>query len=420
MAWGDPTSWSEAANELAKLLPAYTVAKIAERAQFAQGLWDRIPVNPLAKHNGVTATFPRLADLQPLAFSTNLTEGTNPTATDLASGSHTVTVVEKGGVVAVTSLAEDTGIQAGIQAIGDVVADWSMNSMEMWAQCLFSPFGQLIRVDADSTYEGDSVMTTGAGRTVITDTSSTTNHWVTNAMAGGTMTITDPYCNVFGESCLIASNIQDTSITVDSNVTGWSTLGSTGFSASPIRAGLGTSVGVKYHVSIPTAIASGDVMTLAGIRLAQAAIRNAGGYGPGRELPGGGYDLVCDVMSEAELQTDLISAMAYKANEEVLRGYPDNQRVAGCRKTLTSIPFRTAVGADATYAAGGAVKYNLIFSPLAFQKCPIEGNDVNIKAKGRQIAGGPLERFSTTGWTFVGAGDVRNGAWAASLLTYAK
>jgi hypothetical protein len=420
MAWGDPASWSTAADELSKLIPAYTATKLLERANFAQGLWDRIPVNPLAEHNGLTATFPRLADMEPVAFSTNLTEGVNAAAVDLASGAHTVTVCEKGSVVAVSSLAEKTTIQATVQAVGDVVSSWAANSMEMWIQCLVSSFCQLVRVDADSTYEGNSVMTTGAGRTVITDTSSTTNHWTTNSLAGGTMTITDPYCNVYGESCLIASNIQDTSITVDSNVTGWSTTGTSGFSAAPIRAGLGTSVGVKYHVCVPTGIAAGDVLTLDGIRLAQSAIRNALGYGPGRELPGGGYNLVMDSQSEAELQASLISAFAYKANESVQRDYPDGKRVGGCLPTLTAIPFRTAVGGDATYAAGGAVKYNQIFSPLAFQRLPIQGSDIGVIAKGKATIGGPMERFSTTEWHFTGAGDVRNGAWAVSLLTFGK
>jgi len=421
MSWTDnPGSFSTVASELAKLLPSYTATKLAMGASLPSGLWDKVPVNSLAQHNGITATFPRLPDIAPISAYTYLTEGANPTETDLGSGAISVTVAEKGGVVAPSSLGEKTTVSGTMQAIGDCVAKWATSSMETWAQALYSPFLYQYRVDSDATYQGDSVMTTGAGRTVITDTSSSTNHWTTNMLAGGTMTITDPFCNCFGESCLIASNIQDTSITVSTNFNGYNISGTTGFSAAPIRIGVGTSVGVKYHVCVPTGITTGDSLTLTGVRYVQRYIRGNGCFGPGYELPGGGFYICMDSMSQGELQESLITALAYKDSDQEIRNYPDGGRIAGCNPILTAFPFRTAVTGAGTAAASGVVKYNQIFSPLAMEKCPIQGSDIRIYAKGKETGGtsNPLERYSTTGWDATLAGALRNGAWGASLLTY--
>jgi hypothetical protein len=399
MAWADPATESLISDELQYLVPAYTSKKVAERIKKPDGLWAAIPSDPLAERNGNTATFPRYADISPQDASTVLTEGVNPAPTDVVTGKISVTVVEKGGVVAIPSLAEKT-IVDGAQAIGDIVSDWGIQSMEMWAACNFVPYLQGITTNStdQGTYVKDSVSTTAGSTLLVNDTARTeaTNFW-----AGGTLTITDPYKGNFGESKLVASSVQNVSITV-----------SAAFSQT-------VASGTLYHVADQAAVTSADVLTLWSIRAAQKAIRRNGGFGPGRELPGGGYTIVLDPVTEADIQTDLISVFQYKPTEAVIRNYPDGGKIAMCRPVITNIPFRSAITGAGTYASAGAIHYTPIFGPKVMSKLPLGQMDVRVVGKARSTGGtsNPLERFATTSWEFVGAGVLRNAAWGAAVYS---
>jgi hypothetical protein len=177
--------------------------------------------------------------------------------------------------------------------------------------------------------------------------------------------------------------------------------------------------GTSYHISKPTAIAAGDVMTITAVRLAQKYLRNNGCLGPMWEIDGGGYNMVYDAITEEDLQNDLITAFAYKPNEAVIRKYPDRGMIAMCRPTLTTIPMRTAVTGAGTYSATGIVHYTPIFGKNCLAKLPLDQMDVKVIAKGETSGGtsNPLNRFSTTGWEYVGAFLGRNFAAGASIVS---
>lgn len=129
--------------------------------------------------------------------------------------------------------------------------------------------------------------------------------------------------------------------------------------------------------------------------------------------------MVYDAVTEADIQADLISAFQYKDNESVERKYPDRGRIAMCKPTLTSIPFRSAVSGAATYAETGIVHYTPIFGKNCLAKLPLGQMDIKVIAEGEDSGGvaNPLHRYSTTGWEFKGAFLIRNAAAGVCVMS---
>ena len=378
MAWGDPASWSTTDSELAALLPVFYSKRIRELINVPTGLWDKLELDPFVMRSGQTATFMQYARLDAIAASTYLTEGANPAPTDLVPGKITALIKEKGGVVAIPSLARQTLID-GAEKVAQVVSEWAKESMELYAACTITPYWQQLAWDGSTTYYKDRT-TTGAGSTtLLADTGSTEaiNFW-----AGGLVTITDPTVGCFGESSFATSSAQNVSVTVG-----------VAFSVAP-----GTAC--KYHISIPTAVASGDLLTLAAVRAGQKALRKNGCFGPQWEIAGGGYNMLLDAVTEADVQTDLISVYQYKDADSILRKYPDGGMIAMCRPAFTGVPFHSAVGGAGTYDAAGAVHYTPLWGKNSAAKMPIEDTDIKVIAKAENSGGvaNPLNRYSTTGW----------------------
>jgi len=397
MAWADPNSWSKTDSELASMLPVFYSKRIREIIDHDEGLWQTIETDPLAERSGLVATFMQYALMEPQAASTVLTEGANPNPTDLVTGKITCTVVEKGAVVAIPSLAR-LSIADGAEKVATVVGAHGSQSMERHTAETLACYLQQLRVDADATYEENSSTTSDGSTTLLNDTGA---GWTTNSMAGGLLTIIDPYVGTFGESQFVASNVANTSITVG-----------TAFSAAILS-------GTDYHVSIPTGIVATDKLTLTGIRLAQKQLRKIGIKGPLWEIDGGGYNIVLDAVTEADIQTDLISAFQYKPNEAVQRKYPDRGMIAMCRPTITSIPFRSAVTGNGTYAAGGICHYTPVIGKNCLSKLPLGQMDIKVTSKAEDSGGtsNPLNRFSTTGWEFKGAFLKRNLAAGCAIIS---
>ena len=398
MAWADPASWSKSDSELASLLPVFYSKRLRELGKGYQGLWQTVEDDPLATRSGSVATFMQYAKMSPQAASTVLTEGVNPDPTDMVTGKISVTVVEKGGVVAIPSLARQT-IVDGAEKVAQVVSAWGNETMERHVAETLAAKLSMVRVDGDGTYEDDSVTTSLGGTTILVNDTGRTE--ATNSWAGGLVTITDPYVGTFGESQYVASNIQNTSVTL----------------SVALSAVLPS--GTRYHISIPTAITTGDSLTVTGIRLAQKFLRKNGCMGPNFELDGGGYNIVLDPVTEADVQASLISAFTYKPNEAVERKYPDRGMIAMCRPTITTIPFRSAVGGAGTYAAEGAVHYTPVFGKNCVAKLPLEHMGIQVLYKGEDSGGtsNPGNRFSTHFWGYTGAFLMRNAAAGCSILT---
>lgn len=397
MSWADPPSWSKSDSELAALLPVFYSKRIREVISTFEGLWDKVETDPLATRSGQVATFMQYALMEPLAASDTLTEGANPDPTDMVSGKITTTVVEKGGVVAIPSLARKT-IVDGAEKVAQIVGTWGNQTMERHVAETLAAFLMQIRVDADATYEDDSETTSDGSTTVINDTARTeaNDFWI-----GGLITITDPYVGTFGEASYCTDSVQNTSLTV-----------TVAFSAAILD-------NTDYHIAIPTGIVAGDKLTLTGVRLAQKALRKIGIMGPQWEIEGGGYNMVYDAVTEADIQADLITAFQYKEGKDELRKYPDRGMIAMCKPTLTTIPFRSAVGGAGTYAKGGIVHYTPVFGKNCLAKLPVEQMDIKVIAKGEKTGGtaNPLERYSTTGWEYVGAFLKRNVAAGVAILS---
>jgi len=398
MGWADPASYSQSDAELAALLPVFFSKRLRELAKGYQGLWNTIEDDPLAVHSGGVATFMQYAKMSPQAASTTLTQGVNPDPTDMVTGKISVSVVEKGGVVAIPSLTRQTIID-GAEKVAQVVSTWGNETMERHVAEILSAYLSMIRVDGDGTYEDDSATTSLGGTVVLINDTGRTE--ATNSWAGGLATITDPYAGTFGEACYVASNIQNTSVTV----TG-------GFSAVLLS-------GTKYHISIPTGITTGDSLTLTGVRLAQKFLRKNGCMGPGWELDGGGYNIVLDPVTEADIQASLISAFTYKPNETVERKYPDRGMIAMCRPTITTIPFRSATTGAGTYAATGAVHYTPVFGKNCLAKLPLENMGLKVLYKSEDSGGtsNPGNRFSTHFWGYTGAFLKRNMAAGCNIMS---
>ena len=397
MAWGDPPSWSKSDDELAALLPVFYSKRIREIMSTFKGLWEKVETDPLATRSGQVATFMQYASIAAQAASTVLTEGVNPNPTDMVSGKITATVVEKGGVVAIPSLARQTIID-GTEKVAQVVGTWGQQSMERHAAEVLAAYLAQIRVDADATYEDDSITTSAGSTTLLNDTARTEAN---DAWIGGLVTIIDPYVGTYGEAQYADDSVQNTSVQVG-----------TAFSAA-----IGDAT--RYHISIPTGIVAGDKLTLAGVRLAQKFLRKGGIMGPLWEIDGGGYNIVLDAVTEADIQADLVTVFQYKEGKDELRGYPDGKMIAQCRPTLTTIPFRSAVGGAGTYAETGIVHYSPVFGKNCLAKLPVEQMDVKVIAKGEKTGGtsNPLERYSTTGWMFTGAFLKRNVAAGVAILS---
>jgi len=409
MAWADPASYSQSDDELAALLPVFFDKRLREFAADYEGLWSRIENDPLATRSGEIATFMQYALMEPQAASTVLTRGVNPDPTDMVTGKITSQVYEKGGVVAIPSLERKTIID-GSEKVAQVVGTWGNESMEMYAACVLAPRLSQIRVDADATYELDSVTTSdgAAGGTTMIDTVLTEADDFWN---GAGVVITDPYVGTFGEQQFVDDFVA-ASDTLEFDVTQPPHAVTSGFSDM-------IASGTKYHISKPTAIAAGDVLTITGIRLAQKHIRENRCMGPNFEIEGGGYDMVLDATTEEDIQADLISAFSYKPNEAVVRKYPDRGMIAMCKPTITTIPFRSAVTGDGVYSATGMCHYTPIFGKNCLAKLPLDQMDVKVIAKGETSGGtsNPLNRFSTCGWEYVGAFLGRNFAAGAAVIS---
>jgi len=344
------------------------------------GLWDSLDREMFPQRSGTTCTFMKYARLDGIATINAgvLTQGENPATTDLVTGQVEAAIVEYGGIVAVSNLAALTVID-GAEKVSQVVAAWAKEAMEYYAQITFTPYLKQVRVDGDATYEANSVTTSSGSTTLVNDTAAA---WVTNAMAGALVTITDSHSGAYGESQYCASNIQNTSITVG-----------TAFSQTIIS-------GVTYRISIPTGILATDVLSLTGLRLAQKELRKYGAMGSAFEIQGGGYHGVYDADLEAQILADsnLLALFTHTEKEAGgIRGYTPGKLLM-IRPVFSGVPFRTAVTGAGTYAATGICHYMSIFGKQAGAIMPLTQDDIKIIAKGKAEIGGPLERFSTSGW----------------------
>jgi N4-gp56 family major capsid protein len=403
-------SYSQSDDELAALLPVFYDKRLRELAADYEGFWNVIETDPLATRVGEVATFMQYAKIAPLAASTTLTRGVNPNPTDMVSGKITSQVYEKGAVVAIPSLERKTIID-GAEKVAQVVGIHGNESMEQYVAEVFGAQLSGIRVDADATYEKDSI-TDGAGAAGGTTMVDSALVEADDFWNGAGVVITDAYVGTFGEQKFVEDFTQSGAILEFDEDTQPPHTTSGAFSAQ-------IASGTSYHISKPTAIAAGDVMTITAVRLAQKYLRNNGCLGPMWEIDGGGYNMVYDAITEEDLQNDLISAFQYKPNEAVIRKYPDRGMVAMCRPTLTTIPMRSAVTGAGTYSATGIVHYTPIFGKNCIAKLPLDQMDVKVIAKGETSGGtsNPLNRFSTTGWEYVGAFLGRNFAAGASVVS---
>lgn len=400
MAWADPATYSQADDELLALLPEFFSKRLREEANTYEGLWKAIETDPMAERSGETANFMQYVLIEPQAASTVLTRGVNPAPTDLDSGKISVTVVEKGAVVAIPSLERKTIID-GAERVAKIVSAHGNQSMERHVAETLAAKLSRIRVDGDGTYEFNSV-STDAGASDGTTIVDSTKNAADNAYIGYLVTITDPYVGTFGESSFVTDSDQS-----DTNLTF-----TTAFSAQ-------IASGTNYHMSISTGITTGDALTLTGVRLGQKYLRKNGCMGPNWEIDGGGYNIVLDPVTEADIQASLISAFTYKPNEAVERKYPDRGMIAMCHPTITTLPFRTAAAAAGTYDAAGAIHYTPIFGKNCMAKLPLAQMDIQAIAKGETSGGtaNPMNRFSTTAWLYVGAFLLRNAAAGCCVMS---
>jgi hypothetical protein len=381
MGWGDPASWSTTTSELQYALPVYYRKKILELINTPSGLWDKLDIEAFPQRSGTTATFSKYGKMDYTA-SVTLTQGANPDPTDLVTGNVTAAIVEKGGVVAIPDLAR-LSIVDGTKKVSEVVAAWAKEAMEYYVATTLTPYLKQVRDDADATYQKNSASTSAgaAGGTTIVDTALTEADDFWN---GALVTITDPKVGIYGESQYVTDFVAATdTLTVDA------------FSQQ-------VASGVSYHICIPTALAAGDEMSLAGIRKCQKELRAGGGYGPRFELAGGGYNMILDTDQEDSIGNDsnFTNLYIYKEKETGIRTWPESGRIAMCRPEVTGIPYRTAVTGAGTYSATGVIRVAAIFGKQAMKKMPLGINDIDIIAKGESSGGvaNPLNRYSTAGW----------------------
>lgn len=381
MAWGDPASGiSTTTAELQYVLPIYYRKRILELINQPAGLWDTLDREMFPQRSGTTVTFMKYARLNGITTIDGgaLTQGENPTSTDLVTGQVTAAIVEYGGIATVADLAALTVID-GAEKVSQVVAAWAKEAMEYYSQITFTPYLKQVRADGDSTYEVNSVTTSAGSTTLINDTTRTeaNDFWI-----GALVTIIDSHSGAYGESQYCSDSVQNTSITVG-----------TAFSQT-----IGDAV--NYHISIPTGILATDVLTLSALRLAQKELRKYGAMGSAFEIPGGGYNGVYDADLEAQIlaDTQLLELFTHTEKEAGgIRGYTPGKLMM-IQPIFSGVPFRTAVTGAGTYASGGICHYMSIFGQQAGAVMPLQQNDIQIIAKGKQEIGGPLERFSTTGW----------------------
>ena len=382
-------------------LPVYYKRKTEALMKAARGLSAKIDLEPFPTRSGTTATFAKIMELPD--NTTPLTQGENPAARQIVTGSFTAAIAQFGDVVAPSDLAELTTIE-GIKRIPLIVANQGRNSVESYfAQ---NTVKWLMPVSADANVSSDiygdyAATADGAanGTTIVASDFASAD----NTYRYGIVTITSQTHKDFGRSREVTSS---TAVgTLLNFTTAWSAQITTG---TTFRYGLNTGMSSDGT----------DKITLATFRMAAMLLRKNGAWGDEFEVEGGGYNAVWDAELEHDIQLDttLINLFIYKEKESGLRDYKPGMLMM-MKPTLTHRPFRSAVGTPLVYSATGSVHHVAVFGRNAMAKLPLAKNDIEVIVKSKESGGvsNPLEMYSTLGWKYTTAVTYKNACAGAQI-----
>jgi len=351
---------------------------------------------PLPLNEGQTVNFTRF-----LPLSTRTTALTQTTTGGIAEGSGktmksmtvSATVYPYGDFTEIHEMLRLASIDKNMKAKVEILG---MQAAETIDELMMREYGDnclRLRNDADATYQYDTV-TTGAGSTTTMAASALTE--TNDFWNAGYVTITDRTNAAYGETRAITDfdSASDT-LTVDA-----------AFSTAP-----GT--GCKFRITEGHALtASTDKLSHASMAYARRDLLNNNAI----PFEGGYFRGLIEPHSEMDFSNEsVMQGLSQQSSPQMLLD-GEISRWLGFRLFRQNNVWRSAVDADSTYVATGAVRVLPFFGREALGAVDLAGQKEKIYVRGWRDLGQEIPNHSTIGWEIIFAQKMLNSCFSVGLM----
>ena len=327
-----------------------------------------------------------------------LTEGSSPAATDLEFQNVKAAVAIHGKVVAVSEFLGLTSIDPELKSKAETLGIHRGKYVDMmYWECLAENLYPM-RIDADSTYEVATVVTTSASNStddIVADgLTQAADHWL-----GGVFVATS------GPNKGMGGYVSD--FTATNNIVVLSA------TAPSYVLNEAMAENQTFKIGASTGITSADPLTCAGVSkavsilLANHAQPYSDGYYIGVLSPFTQYDIRND--------SAFVNADHYAGSKKLYNGEVGSW--GGVRFVMDTTPWRSTAGTMGTYVATGAVFHTPIFGQECYAGVGIEGVNSHLIFHNKKQTGDNLEMYSTAGWKAHLVCKVLNATWGIQLLS---